>query len=183
MESYTPGITGLQFKNYNFTGSLFKFWVVCTISRRKTVATDMPLLQQVKINFTFSLVQQNIFFPFFLIQGCLVSQKITAYHKITNSIQNKMLQTTVRSTAFSQHTAICSMHNCNNIIVIALLINTVSPMKKCLQRVWLYTWYSWGKPTSTSAPSVSCVLKDHDGQIICQEVYIINTGMIKNYIS
>lgn len=38
VESYTPGITGLQFKNYNFTGSLFKYWVVCTISR--TVPTD-----------------------------------------------------------------------------------------------------------------------------------------------
>ena len=43
MGSYTPGITGLKFKNYNFTVSLFEYWVVCTISRN--VAIDMPLLQ------------------------------------------------------------------------------------------------------------------------------------------
>jgi len=63
MESYTrtPGITGLQFKNDTFTGSLSKYRVVYTISR--TVATGMPLLQYIKINFTCSLVQHSIFFP------------------------------------------------------------------------------------------------------------------------
>jgi len=75
------------------------------------------------------------------------------------------------------------MHNWENITVISLLINTASPMKKCLQRVWLYTWYSWSKPMSTSAPYVSYVLNDHDGQIKGQEVYILNTVMINNYIS
>jgi len=65
------------------------------------------------------------------------------------------------------------MHNWENITVISLLINTASPMKKCLQRVWLYT----------SAPSVSYVHNDHDGQIASQEVYTLNTAMINNYIS
>lgn len=75
------------------------------------------------------------------------------------------------------------MHNWDNITVISLLINTASPMKKCLQRVWLYTWYSWSKPMSTSASSVSYILNDHDGQITIQVVYILNTVMINNYNS
>lgn len=74
------------------------------------------------------------------------------------------------------------MHNWDNIIVISQLINTASPMKEMsaegltIHMVFMKQTYIHIRPICQLSSN------DHYGQVSYQEVYILNTVMIKNYI-